>query len=139
MTADLSDAHVWELERAMQRAEDYGDFPLAQALQAALALSNVAPKESSHMDRLTNEIDVQGTLDTWLEGNPEAQKYIRKIYYVPEGAEIPPDVTHMNRLTSAHHLDLELRLGVVATAETTAIANVILGLIGRAAPDPKAE
>jgi hypothetical protein len=91
------------------------------------------------MDRLTNEIDVQGTLDTWLEGNPEAQKYVRKIYYVPEGAEIPPDVTHMNRLTSAHHLDLELRLGVVATAETTAIANVMLGLIGRSAGDPKSE
>jgi hypothetical protein len=90
------------------------------------------------MDRLTNEIDVQGTLDTWLEQNPEAQKYVMKIYYVPAGADIPLAVTHMVRTTSVDEPDLELRLGVVATPNTTAIANVILGLIGRAAPDPKA-
>jgi hypothetical protein len=44
----------------------------------------------------------------------------------------------MVRCTSVDEPDLELRLGVVATPNTTAIANVILGLIGRAAPDPKA-
>lgn len=92
--------------------------------------------ESRPMDR-PNGIDVQATLDEWLDGNPEAQKYISQIYYVPDDAEIPRDVTHMNRLTSAEHPDLELRLGVVATAETAAIVNVILGLIERAAPDPK--
>jgi hypothetical protein len=82
-------------------------------------------------------IDVQTTLDDWLEDNPEAQEYVSKIYYVPDGAEIPRDVTHMNRLTSVAHPTLELRLGVVATAKTAAQANVILGLLERTAADPK--
>ena len=69
--------------------------------------------------------------------HPDWLEYVRAIYYVPEGATIPADVTHMNRLTSVDHPDLELRLGLVATRETTAIANVILGLIGRTAADPK--
>jgi hypothetical protein len=84
-------------------------------------------------------IDVQDTIDAWLAGDPEAQQYVKKIYYVPDGAEIPGDVTHMNRLTSLAHPDLELRLGVVATVKTAALSNVILGLIGRAAADPKQE
>lgn len=82
-------------------------------------------------------IDVQQTLDDWLAKNPEAQQYVTKIYYVPEGAEVPRDVTHMNRLTSVWHPDLELRLGVVATIHTAAFANVIMGLIERSAGDPK--
>jgi hypothetical protein len=84
-------------------------------------------------------IDVQQTLDNWLEDNPDAELYVRKIYYLPEGAEIPPEVTHMNRLTSVARPDLVLRLGVVATARTAALADVILSLIGRAAADPKQE
>lgn len=83
-------------------------------------------------------IDVQNTLDAWLAENPEAQQYVRKLYYVPEGAEIPRDVTHMNRLTSVAYPMLELRLGVVATPNTEALSNLILGLIGRSAADPKA-
>ena len=82
-------------------------------------------------------IDVQATIDSWLTAHPEAQAYVKKIYYVPEGAEIPAGVTHMNRLTSVHEPDLELRLGVVATIETAAMANIILGLISRSAGDPK--
>lgn len=83
-------------------------------------------------------IDVQNTLDTWLAENPEAQLYVRKLYYVPDGAEIPRDVTHMNRLTSIAYPNLELRLGVVATPNTAAVSNLILALIERAAADPKA-
>lgn len=55
-------------------------------------------------------IDVQTTLDDWLNSNPDAQLYVRKIYYVPDGAAIPRDVTHMNRLTSIAHPDLAMRL-----------------------------
>jgi hypothetical protein len=62
---------------------------------------------------------------------------VKAIYYVPDGATIPREVTHMNRLTSVAHPDLALRLGVVATVETAALSNVILGLIGRTADDPK--
>ncbi len=83
-------------------------------------------------------IDVQTTLDDWLASNPEAQKYVRKIYYVPDGAQIPRDVTHMNRLTSIDYPDLELRLGVVATLATATLANLILGILERTADDPKA-
>ena len=82
-------------------------------------------------------IDVQTTLDDWLASNPEAETYVTKIYYVPDGAEIPRDVTHMTRVTSISHPDLELRLGVVATPQTAAIANVLLGIIERTAPSPK--
>ena len=41
----------------------------------------------------------------------------------------------MNRLTSVDYPDLELRLGAVATIQTAAIANVILGMLERAAAD----
>jgi hypothetical protein len=82
-------------------------------------------------------IDVQTTLDEWLEENPEAQQYVSKIYYLPDGANIPRDVTHLTRVTSVWRPDLELRLGVVATVETAAVANVILGLLERQASDPK--
>jgi hypothetical protein len=95
------------------------------------------------MSRLTEEqereIEIQETLDKYLEENPVVEQYVMKIYYVPSGAEIPPAVTHMVRLTAVDEPTLELRLGVVATPNTTAIANVILGLIGRSAPDPKDE
>lgn len=89
------------------------------------------------MDRPTNEIDVQATLDNYLEENPVVQQYVMKIYYVPDGAEIPAAATHMVRLTAVDEPTLELRLGVVATPNTAAVANVLLGLISRAAPDPK--
>ena len=84
-------------------------------------------------------IEVQETLDEWLEDNPEAQAYVTKIYYLPDGAAVPDDVTHINELTAVRHLHLQLRLGVVATAETAALANVILGILERAAnhADPK--
>jgi hypothetical protein len=84
-------------------------------------------------------VDVQATLDDWLDNHPEAQQYVTKLYYVPEGAQIPRDVTHMNRLTSVWHPDLELRIGAVATLETAALANLILGVIERTASDPKPE
>ena len=87
--------------------------------------------------REQDRIDVQSTLDEWLAATSAVQPYIAKLYYVPDGAEIPDDVTHMARLTSVGHPDLELRVGVVATAETSAIANVLLGLIARSAADPK--
>jgi hypothetical protein len=92
------------------------------------------------MDQPTHdhdEIDVQATIDQWLDDNPEVDKYVTEIYYVPDGAEIPRDVTHMLRLTSVDHPDLELRLGAVATTATAALANVILELLERSAADPK--
>jgi hypothetical protein len=89
------------------------------------------------MDRPTHEIDVQETLDKYLAENPTVQQYVMKIYYVPTGAEIPAAVTHMVRLTAVDDRTLELRLGVVATPNTTAVVNRILDLIDRAAPDPK--
>jgi hypothetical protein len=82
-------------------------------------------------------IDVQATLDKWVAENPIVEDYFTKLYYVPEGAAIPKDVTHMTRLTSIDHPDLELRLGVVATRKTAALANVILGILERTAADPK--
>jgi hypothetical protein len=82
-------------------------------------------------------VDVQATLDKWVAENPVVEDYFTKLYYVPDGATIPTDVTHMTRLTSIDHPDLELRLGVVATRKTAALANVILGILERTAADPK--
>jgi hypothetical protein len=83
-------------------------------------------------------LDVQDTLDAWLAGNAEAQKYLHKIWYVPEGDAVPPSVTQMVRVTSINHPDLELRLGCVATTETAVIVNVLMGILGRKPdPDPK--
>jgi hypothetical protein len=85
-------------------------------------------------------VDVQNTLDEWLANNPDVRQYVTKIFYLPDGAEIPRAVSHLNRLTSVDHPDLDLRLGVVATLSTTAIANVILAILERAdarEPDPK--
>jgi hypothetical protein len=114
-----------------------------EILAEDLVLCYDAPcsKEETLMTNHTPDpiIDVQDTLDAWLAGHPDAQQYVTRIYYVPDGAEIPRDVTHMNRLTSVDHPDLELRLGVVATRETTTMANVILSLIERSAADPKRE
>lgn len=84
-----------------------------------------------------DEIDVQRTLDTWLTENPDVQPYVMKLYYVPDGAAIPLAVTHMVRCTAVEEPDLELRVGVVATPNTAAMANFILGLIGHSAGDPK--
>lgn len=83
------------------------------------------------------EIDVQTTLDTWLEEHPDVEKYVMKLYYVPDGAEIPVAVTHMVRLTAVDEPELELRVGVVATPNTAAVANFILRMIGHSAGDPK--
>jgi len=82
-------------------------------------------------------IDVQETLDTYLKENPVVQQYVMKIYYVPAGADIPRAVTHMVRLTALDDRTLELRLGVVATPNTTAVVNRLLDLIDRESPDPK--
>ena len=48
----------------------------------------------------TQPIDVQAQLDAWLEGNEAAQKYVSKLWYLPEGEPAPPDVTHTIRLAS---------------------------------------
>jgi len=76
-------------------------------------------------------VDVQDTIDAWLAGNAEAQKYLHKIFYLPEGAAIPGVVTQMVRVTSIAHPGLELRLGCVATAETALFVNVLMGLLER--------
>lgn len=92
------------------------------------------------MDQPTHDhdkIDVQATLDQWLDDNPDVEKYVKEIYYLPDGATIPRGVTHMLRLTSVERPDLDLRLGAVATASTAALADVILAAIERAAADPK--
>jgi len=85
----------------------------------------------------TEEIDVQTTLDTWLAEHTDVQQYVMKLYYVPDGAEIPLAVTHMVRVTAVEAPQLELRVGVVATPNTAAVANFIMGLIGHSAGDPK--
>jgi hypothetical protein len=75
------------------------------------------------------EIDVQEKLDAWLAGDSATNQYVTKIYYVADGEPMPADVTHVVRLSSVRDEDLDLRLGVVATVEAAALANMLLGLL----------
>lgn len=75
------------------------------------------------------EDEVQEKLDAWLAGDSATQQYVTKIYYLPDGAAMPGEVTHIVRLSSVRDEDLDMRLGVVATREAAAIADVMLGLL----------
>lgn len=93
--------------------------------------------ENQTMADNRNAADVQTTLDDWLDANPVAQKYVTKLYYLPDGAEIPADVTHVNRLAAKWNQELDLRIGVVATPETAAVADLILAKLNRGDERPK--
>lgn len=74
-------------------------------------------------------INIQAELDKWLAANPEAQKYVSKIWYVSEGDPLPPDVTHQVRLNSVISAERALTLGVVCTPQTAVFVDMLLAMI----------
>jgi hypothetical protein len=74
-------------------------------------------------------IDIQAQLDKWLEGNPEAQKYVTKLWYVPEGQQAPTECTHKIRLNSVSAQERALSVGVVATKEFALFLDMVLSMI----------
>jgi hypothetical protein len=82
------------------------------------------------------KIDIQQKLDDALAGSEEAQKYVEKIWYIPDGAPVPPGVTHNLVLSSAADENLDLHLGIVATDETAQLADILLAMLNRPATPP---
>jgi hypothetical protein len=78
---------------------------------------------------IPSQKEIQDKLDAWVASDPAIQKYVTKVWYLPDDAEVPPTVTHTVRLAASKDEDLDLRLGVVATLETAAQANAILALL----------
>lgn len=72
--------------------------------------------------------NVQDYLDHWLEGNPEAQEYITKLYHVPEGEIAPDDATYQVRLNPTANLTDHITVAAVTTAKGTAFCDFMLGL-----------
>lgn len=74
-------------------------------------------------------MDIQTKLDEWLANNPEAQKYVSKLYYVPEGQQAPPDATHKIRLNSQKAHERALNIALVAIPPYSAYLDMLLALV----------
>jgi hypothetical protein len=74
-------------------------------------------------------IDIQEKLDEKLEENPEAQKYVSKLYYIPGTTTPSPDVTHVAIVSSMQSRERTFRMGVVAVPAFAVVLDSILALI----------
>jgi hypothetical protein len=74
-------------------------------------------------------IDIQQALDQWLADNPDAQKYVSKIWYVQEGTPVPTDCTHTLRLQSTVSDERALTVGVVGVPPFPAFLDALLAMI----------
>lgn len=74
-------------------------------------------------------IDIQAKLDELLAGNPDVQQYITKVWYVPEGQPVPPDVTQIVTVASVTSADRVLRLGVVMVPKYAALIDMLLAMV----------
>jgi len=79
-------------------------------------------------------MDIQAKLDEWLEGNAAIQKYVTKLWYIPEGEDAPSDVTHKLRLSSDTSAERALTVGLVVKPE---FATVLDGLLAMIATQPR--
>jgi hypothetical protein len=86
---------------------------------------------------MPNAVEIQQKLDAALAGSPEAQKYIDKVWYVPDGSTVPPGVTHNLVLTSVRDEANDLHLGIVANDKTAALADVLLALLNQEPSSPE--
>jgi hypothetical protein len=50
-------------------------------------------------------MDIQQRLDDWLDDNPEFQKYVERLFYVPPGGTAPEGTTHTLALGSVRSPD----------------------------------
>lgn len=79
-------------------------------------------------------MDIQTQLDEWLANNPDAQKYITALYYVPDGGTIPATATHVLRLNSATSLDRALTVALDVKPEFAVMLDALLAMIATAPP-----
>lgn len=74
-------------------------------------------------------IDIQAILDQWLASNPGAQQYVKKLYYLPDHAAVPGEVTHFLRFSSALSAERALRVGLVVMPGYAALVEAMLAMI----------
>lgn len=74
--------------------------------------------------------DIQARLDQLLADNPQAQKYIAKLYYVPGGSKPPADTTHTLTLGSQLSVERHLMIGIVVKLPYSALVEALLALVG---------
>ena len=77
-------------------------------------------------------IDIQAKLDEWLAANPDAQKYVSKLYYLPGlpgTTPLPADVTHTIRLGSAISIERALLIGLVVLPQYAVVLDALLAML----------
>lgn len=80
-------------------------------------------------------MDIQKYLDDLLDGNAEAQKAIERLWYVPEGADMPAGVTQTLRLGSVLSPDIRaLTIGIETKTPYGFLLDTVLSLIATAPP-----
>lgn len=79
-------------------------------------------------------IDIQQLLDSFLESHPEAQQYVSKLWYLPEGTTPPLDVTHTIRLQSLTATDRAISIGLVVYPQYALMLDALLALIATQPP-----
>lgn len=77
-------------------------------------------------------MDIQQYLDKWLAENPEAQKYVSKLWYQPEGQNPNPATTHTFRIASVRSDQRALTVGLVVKPEFAAALDALLAMIATA-------
>lgn len=79
-------------------------------------------------------IDIQQRLDDWLEEEPEAQKYLDKIYYVPFGMPVPYDATHTLQLQSVASDERSLTVALVVKPQFAVFLDMLLSMLATQPP-----
>lgn len=77
----------------------------------------------------TGPIDIQAKLDEFLASNAALQKYVTKLWYVPQGEQPPPEVTHTIRLNSVASPERSLVIGLVVKPEFALLLDTLLAMV----------
>lgn len=78
----------------------------------------------------TGPVDIQARLDQWLDENTAAQKYVEKLWYIPEGEAPPPEVTHVIKLSSVASAERQLKIGLVVKPGFAQMLDALLAMLG---------
>lgn len=86
---------------------------------------------------MATPIDIQAELDRLLEENPDAKKYVTKLWYLPAGQSAPPEVTHVVAIASATSSERQLRIGCVVVPQYAALLDALLAMVATQPPPAK--
>lgn len=79
-------------------------------------------------------MDIQKKLDEWLASNPEAQKYVNKLWFVPDGGEVPEDATHTFRVQSVQSEERKLVIAADVVPEYAVFLDMLLSMVATQPP-----